>query len=1283
MRYNRVVDLILRLLVVWALLAASVYMPAAAPATAAAVPADLFISEYVEGTGANKAIELYNGTGSTVDLGASAYVLQFYFGGSATPDNLVLAGTVAHGDVFVIAPPDAAAPILAQADQLSPDPGDYWFEGADGVVLRRGGSGGTVVDSIGQPPFPPVVEWGSGLTSTADNTLRRKGTVTAGDTNLLDEYLPALEWDGYPTDTFDGLGAHALATSNSAPTLDASKSPSLNPQSAFDHTGPPAGTVGGLVSQLIDRGGPLANFADADPADPVGLALVGTATIATCTWWYTINGGANWQQVGSVSPTSALLLRADANTRLYYQNPGGYMGRLPSALTFRAWDGSSGSAGSMVDTSVNGGTTAFSSQTDAALLWLGYVTQVTIEPNLPNFGPGISPEPSSAGQTVTVRVTLHSDVSGMPGGPVTVTAGDGLSCVADAITPITPGNLYTFTGACSITFPQAGTYTIGGSFPGSGGFFLPCSNPTMATHQVQPPAATVASVSVPANATYIAGQNLDFTVNFTGPVTVNTTEGTPRIALTMGSTTRYATYVAGNGSGSLVFRYTVQAGDLDPDGITVGALDTGGGTLKGAGDVDASLILNSVGSTANVLVDGVAPGAPSTPDLTSGSDSGVSSTDNVTADNTPTFTGTAEAGSTVSLYAGATQVGSAVATGGNWAITSSALADGAHAITARATDPVGNTGPASGALGITVDTTPPAAPQITVPANGSVVATARPTFAGSGGVGHAITVAVDGSTVGSATVDGTGQWSWVPTVDLPATLHNATASQVDQAGNTGLVSATVSFTIDTIAPDTTITANPAELTGATAATFGFVGVDSESGVGSLECSLDGAPFAACASPKTYTGLGGGEHTFAVRAVDLAGNVDPTPAQYGWEIDLTPPWTSIMSPPPVLSTSTNASFYLQGGDDHTVVTFRCQLDGGPAALCGTHYDLSDLAEGQHNLSVWAVDWVGNPDPTPATYTWTVDTVAPRVVAITRLDPTPSDAATVGFGITFSEPVTGLGMADFKLTTGGNVTGVGWVYGAGSGSQYEMRVDSGSGAGTLRLDLLDSNTITDAAGHPLGGPEIGDGTFTAGEVYTLGPSATDTTISARAPYPSLSGQPVTVGFRVITTSSRGGTPTGSVTVSDGTVSCQATLVAGVGSCELVLTAAGTHALSATYGGDASFLGSTSAALDHLVNNRLPVVSAVTPLARRAGGEGFTLTVEGQDFAPVAVVRWNGVDRPTTYVDATHLTAEIAAADLRTVGEAQVSVHNPAPGGGASNEVPFTVEPYRILLPIVGNP
>ena len=174
-------------------------------AVQAAGPNELFFSEYIEGSSNNKALEIYNGTGAAINLATNAYNVQMYFNGSSTAGLTInLTGTVADGDVYVLGQSSANATILAQADQTN---SSGWFNGNDAVVLRKGS---TVIDVIGQIGFNPGTEWGSGLLSTADNTLRRKASVSAGDTNGSDAFDPTEEWEGYATDIFDGLGAHVF-----------------------------------------------------------------------------------------------------------------------------------------------------------------------------------------------------------------------------------------------------------------------------------------------------------------------------------------------------------------------------------------------------------------------------------------------------------------------------------------------------------------------------------------------------------------------------------------------------------------------------------------------------------------------------------------------------------------------------------------------------------------------------------------------------------------------------------------------------------------------------------------------------------------------------------------------------------------------------------------------------------------------------------------------------------------------------------------------------------------
>jgi predicted extracellular nuclease len=173
---------------------------------AGAVSTDLFLSEYIEGTSNNKAIEIYNGTGAPVNLATGLYAITMHFNGN--PDiglTINLSGTIQPGDVHVVAHSSVAPAILAQADQTS---SAGWFNGDDAVALRKGLA---FVDVIGQVGFDPDTEWGTGLASTADNTLRRKNGIEAGDTNDSDAFDPATQWDGFATDTFNGLGVHVVA----------------------------------------------------------------------------------------------------------------------------------------------------------------------------------------------------------------------------------------------------------------------------------------------------------------------------------------------------------------------------------------------------------------------------------------------------------------------------------------------------------------------------------------------------------------------------------------------------------------------------------------------------------------------------------------------------------------------------------------------------------------------------------------------------------------------------------------------------------------------------------------------------------------------------------------------------------------------------------------------------------------------------------------------------------------------------------------------------------------
>jgi predicted extracellular nuclease len=193
MRNGRVAPLLIAL----AMLATTLVAAPAAP-LGAATP-DLLISEYIEGSSFNKSIEIYNGTGSSIDL--STYTLELYSNGATSiSQSVTLSGTLDDGDVYVVSHASSNAAILAVTDLVSSAVAN--FNGDDAVVLQ-GASG--VVDSFGQVGVDPGSEWpGGGL----NDTLVRNASVCQGDTNTADAFDASVEWDVHGQDDFSFLGAH-------------------------------------------------------------------------------------------------------------------------------------------------------------------------------------------------------------------------------------------------------------------------------------------------------------------------------------------------------------------------------------------------------------------------------------------------------------------------------------------------------------------------------------------------------------------------------------------------------------------------------------------------------------------------------------------------------------------------------------------------------------------------------------------------------------------------------------------------------------------------------------------------------------------------------------------------------------------------------------------------------------------------------------------------------------------------------------------------------------------
>jgi hypothetical protein len=208
--------------------------------------------------------------------------------------------------------------------------------------------------------------------------------------------------------------------------------------------------------------------------------------------------------------------------------------------------------------------------------------------------------------------------------------------------------------------------------------------------------------------------------------------------------------------------------------------------------------------------------------------------------------------------------------------------------------------------------------------------------------------------------------------DLADGPHSFEVRALNRPLNPDPTPAVANFTVRThFPPETAIVSGPSGTIATDAAIFGF---ESDQ-AGTFECRLDSdddSAWAPCASPQLSSNLDDGAHDFEVRAVNEAGEPDPTPAAASFATDTLAPQTTITSGPEGTTAVDAASFEFEADQDGTL---ECSLDGGAWAVCTSPQSYEGLAEGGHGFEVRATDAVGNTDPTPATASFAVDTVAP--------------------------------------------------------------------------------------------------------------------------------------------------------------------------------------------------------------------------------------------------------------------------------------------------------------------
>jgi hypothetical protein len=553
--------------------------------------------------------------------------------------------------------------------------------------------------------------------------------------------------------------------------------------------------------------------------------------------------------------------------------------------------------------------------------------------------------------------------------------------------------------------------------------------------------------------------------------------------------------------------------------------------------------------------------APLGVDLLSGWDTGGSDADDRTARNNASpaqalrfrVSGTT-VGATVTIYADGVAIGSAVATGDTTEVLTlgnARLLDGVRTITARQTV-LGEESADSAALPVTIDTATPRGTLAAVSPNprNTPVDTLTLTF----------TEPVTGVDLSDFVLNGTPLNLTAATLTGGGTtytlgnLAGLTAAEgvyslvllaggsgiADAAGNLLAANALVGWGVDLTPPRPTVTPVAPALRNApvTSVAIGFSEAVTGFDLGDITLTLNGAPVSLAGATLTGSGnsytLGNltgltaaeGEYVLTLNPAgsgitDAAGNEMTDAAGTQWQTDTTAPtagFADVTPDPrttPVPSIALTFSEAITGLDLGDLLLTRngvaVDLTGATLTNSGNTYNLSGLtaattAAGTYVLSVRATgtgiaDAAGNALAGAAEVQWvTAAAAGPRVASVRRLDPNPTSANEVRFEVTFTEAVTGVDIDDFHLHAGGGLTEVDLLEVDGSGAVYTVTAGTGENSGTLRLDVIDDDTITGATGAKLGGIGVGNGTFRRGEVYTIDRTAPRVTgISSVTPNP----------------------------------------------------------------------------------------------------------------------------------------------------------------------------------------
>ena len=431
-------------------------------------------------------------------------------------------------------------------------------------------------------------------------------------------------------------------------------------------------------------------------------------------------------------------------------------------------------------------------------------TTITYDTQAPSVSIAASASTLKSGETSTLTFTLSEASTDFAVADITFSGGTLSSFTAVSGTSYTvvftpTANTQSGTGSVSVAL---------GAFTDSAANNNTASSATTITYDTQ--VATVSSLSVTSSAgsdnTYVAGDSIRVTVNFSEAVTVT---GTPTISVLVGSTTRSATYISGSGTSALVFGYTVVAGDTDTDGVsvTVNSLDLGGGTINDSAGNASTLTQVAVAASTSHKVDTTAPTVTIAATSTT-----------LRSSQTSTLTFTLSEASTNFVegditFSGGTLSSFTAVSGSSYTVVFTPTANtqsGSGSVSVAAdkfTDAAGNNNTASSTTTITYDTQ---APSVSIAASASTLKsgeTSTLTFTLSEASTNFVEgdITLSGGTLSSFTaVSGTSYTVvFTPTANTQSGTGSVSVAAdkfTDAAENNNTASLTTSFTYDTQLP---------------------------------------------------------------------------------------------------------------------------------------------------------------------------------------------------------------------------------------------------------------------------------------------------------------------------------------------------------------------------------------------------------------------------------------------------------------------------------------------------